>query len=152
MTHPEFNDYQLKLIEEVIGMKDTKGREYANGEDRFGNFNRLSVQLNLSNIQVGWVYLTKHLDSIASYCRTGQTFSNEGIRGRIVDAITYLTLIGGMIEEGLEKEDVKVKECKHKLLNDKNEVVLEAYNGYFKCQLCDSNIHFLYGQIIGISK
>jgi hypothetical protein len=39
------------------------------------------------------------LDGIASFMKTHQTFSNEGVRGRIVDAITYLTLIGGMIEE-----------------------------------------------------
>lgn len=98
MTHPEFNEFQKKLLEEVVGMNDTKGREYANGDDRFGNFNRLALALNFKNYQICYVFLTKHIDAIASYCRTGQTFSNESIRGRIVDAITYLTLLAGMIE------------------------------------------------------
>jgi hypothetical protein len=54
---------------------------------------------------VGWVYLKKHLDSIASYVKDGKIHSTEPIRGRIVDAIVYLTLIGGMIEE--RGEDIK---------------------------------------------
>lgn len=99
MTHKQFDEFQLDLIKEVIAMKDTKGKEYANGEDRFGNFNRLALALDLKPYQVGYVYLAKHLDSIASYCKLGTTCSNETIRGRIVDAITYLTLIAGMIEE-----------------------------------------------------
>lgn len=99
MTHTEFNVYQERLLMEVVAMKDTKGKEYANSEDRFANFNRLAAALGMANYQVGWVYLAKHLDSIASYCRYGRTFSNEGIEGRIIDAITYLTLIAGMIEE-----------------------------------------------------
>jgi len=100
MTHPTFNSYQAELLAKVVGMKDTKGKEYANDDgERFANFNRLAATLDMTNIQIGWVYLAKHLDSISSYCRTGQSFSEEGIEGRIVDAITYLTLIAGMIEE-----------------------------------------------------
>ena len=99
MTHEQFNDFQANLLDEVVAMKNTKGKEYANSNERFANFNRLAGSLGLTNRQVAWVYTAKHLDSIASYCRTGQTFSSEPIRGRIVDAITYLTLIAGMIEE-----------------------------------------------------
>ena len=103
MTFDEFDIFQANLWNEVIRMKDTKGKEYANSTDRFANFNRLAEQLNLSNIQVAWVYTAKHLDAISSYCRTERTFSEEGMRGRIVDAIVYLTLIAGMIE-GKEKK------------------------------------------------
>lgn len=99
MTFDQFNKYQEQLLAQVVAMKDTKGREYANSESRFANFDRLSTQLNLKNYQIGWVYLAKHLDSIASFCKSGRTFSTETIQGRIVDAIAYLTLIGGMIQE-----------------------------------------------------
>ncbi len=100
MTHSAFNSYQATVLEQVIKMKDTKGKEYANNDgERFANFNRLAAMLDMTNIQVAWIYLAKHLDSISSYCRTGQTFSSEPIEGRIVDAITYLTLIAGMIHE-----------------------------------------------------
>lgn len=108
MTHKEFNTFQQFLLEEVVKIKDTKSKEYANSENRFANFDRLAVSLNLSNIQIAWVYTAKHLDAIASYCRAGKCYSNEPIRGRIVDAITYLTLIAGMIEKScFEKFKIK---------------------------------------------
>jgi len=98
MTHQNFDEYQIKLLTQVNRMKDTKGKEYSNSESRFGNFNRIAAELGLTNIQVAWVYTKKHLDGIASYCRTEKILS-EPIEGRIVDAIVYLTLIAGMIEE-----------------------------------------------------
>ena len=98
MTHQNFDEYQIKLIEKVIGMRDTKGKEYANSESRFANFDRAAAELGLTNIQVAWVYIKKHLDGIASFCRTEKELS-ESIEGRIVDAIVYLTLIAGMIVE-----------------------------------------------------
>lgn len=102
MTHEEFDKFQKELIVEVVKIRDTKGKEYSNGEDRFGNFRRLAPQLGITDLQVAWVYLAKHLDGIASYCRTEQALS-EPIRGRIVDAITYLTLLAGMIAERTPK-------------------------------------------------
>lgn len=101
MTFEEFDLFSNKLLIEVERMRDTKGREYAGTKDRFDNFNRLAARLNLPRQKVWQVYFTKHIDAIDSYISTGQTFSNEGIRGRIVDAITYLTLLAGMIEEDL---------------------------------------------------
>ena len=98
MTHQKFDDFQNVLLRKVVGMRDTKGKEYSNSESRFANFDRLAAELGLTNIQVAWVYTKKHLDGIASYCRTEKILS-EPIEGRIVDAIVYLTLIAGMIEE-----------------------------------------------------
>src|SRR5665647_3481113 len=98
MTHQNFDEYQIKLLTKVNRMKDTKGKEYSNSESRFANFDRLAAELGLTNIQVAWVYTKKHLDGIASYCRTEKVLS-EPIESRIVDAIVYLTLIAGMIQE-----------------------------------------------------
>ncbi len=99
MTFDQFDQFQKNLIAEVVAMRATKGREYANDADRFANFRRLASQIGLKDYQIAWVYGVKHLDGIASFMKTGQEFSSETIRGRIVDAITYLTLIAGMIEE-----------------------------------------------------
>lgn len=100
MTFEEFDKFQKDLLSEVEYMKTTKGKEYANSiTDRFANFNRLANDLGLKNYQVGWVYTKKHLDAIAQYCRTQETQSTESIRGRFVDAICYLTLMAGMVEE-----------------------------------------------------
>lgn len=110
MTFKDFDEFQAALLAEVVQMKDTKGKEYANSESRFANFDRLSDRLNLPNIQIGLVYLTKHMDAIESYIAKGRTYSTETIQGRIVDAITYLTLIAGMIEEK-ERETSKNEHC-----------------------------------------
>jgi hypothetical protein len=111
MTHEEFDKYQNELLSKVVGMRDTKGKEYSNSENRFDNFNRLAAELGLTNIQVAWVYIKKHLDGIASYCRTEKVLS-EPIEGRIVDAIVYLTLIAGMIAE---KEEPRIDVWKSQL-------------------------------------
>lgn len=99
MTFEEFDKWQDKLWQECVKMRDTKGKEYSHDTDRFANFNRLAGQLDVDNITVGWIYLYKHIDGIQSYITKKKTFSAETIRGRIVDAIVYLTLIGGMIQE-----------------------------------------------------
>ena|ERR1700676_4299803 len=99
MTFEEFDKYQAELLEQVVNMRNTKGKEYANSISRFANFDRLSGRLGITNIAVACVYMTKHLDSIESYIKNNQTYSTESIHGRIVDAITYLTLISGMIKE-----------------------------------------------------
>lgn len=99
MTFAEFDAYTEALLTDVRLMRDTKGKEYAGPKDRFDNFNRLAQRMGLKREQVWQVYFTKHWDAIESYIRDGQTYSTEGIRGRIVDAITYLTLLAGMIHE-----------------------------------------------------
>lgn len=110
MTFDEFNKYQLKLIDEVLKMRDTKGKEYANSENRFANFDRLSQSLNLPNSQIGFIYLAKHLDSIATAIRLQKFEGNvESFEGRIIDAIVYLTLIAGMVKEKV-KTPIKEKE------------------------------------------
>jgi hypothetical protein len=108
MTRDEFDKFQAKLLTEVVEMRNTKGKEYANSESRFANFDRLAGSLGLSNIQIAWVYLTKHLDGIASYCRTQIEYS-EPIEGRVVDAIVYLTLIAGMIKEKRDAEAAQMQ-------------------------------------------
>lgn len=99
MTFDKFDKFQAELLAEVVGMKNTKGKEYAHTQDRFANFRRLSAELEIPDYVVCWVYLKKHLDSIASFAKEGRTFSTESIRGRFVDAIVYLTLMAGMVDE-----------------------------------------------------
>jgi hypothetical protein len=99
MTFEQFDKFQERLLAEVVKMRDTKGKEYANSADRFGNFRRLSESVGLADYQVAYVYMSKHLDSIASYMKNHKTFSAESIRGRFIDTLTYLTLIAGMVEE-----------------------------------------------------
>lgn len=105
MTFPEFEKYQEDLVKQMYAMKDTKGKEYANGASRFANFDRLAVKMEISRLKVANIFLTKHLDAIDSYINNGKTFSTESIQGRVLDAMVYLSLIGGMIFEDERGKD-----------------------------------------------
>ncbi len=120
MTFEDFDKYSKELLADVEKMRDIKGREYAGTKDRFDNFNRLAARTNMPRNRVWQVYFTKHLDAIESYIQAGREFSDEGIRGRIVDAITYLTLLAGMIAEDQTKQ---IKE------HGRNNAIIPRYEG-----------------------
>jgi hypothetical protein len=80
-------------------MRNTKGREYSHEGDRLANFKRIASELDIDPLIVCWVYFKKHVDSIASYVKEKREGLSEPVRGRIVDAITYLGLLNGLIEE-----------------------------------------------------
>jgi hypothetical protein len=109
MQKVEFN----KLVEEfisshVVKLLEVKGREYQSngkGEDEvFANFMRVSREMDISREKVAYIFLKKHLDSIATYIRdrdAGRVVElSEGIEGRVGDAINYLLLLLGMFKEG----------------------------------------------------
>lgn len=108
MTFQEFQQLQDDAFIRRSGLAKTKGKEYAHSEDRFANFNRLATELGISNVMVGYIFFKKHLDSIISYIKDGQTYSTESIEGRFDDAILYLELIYGMIKEADRPEEVWV--------------------------------------------
>ncbi len=97
-TFEDFEKYFDQFFADCQKMRDTKGKEYAHSTSRFANFNRAAERLGISREMVANVYLHKHLDAIDSYIMHKETYSGENIRGRLIDAVTYLILIGGMIE------------------------------------------------------
>lgn len=77
-----------------------KGEEYSRGEeDCNSNFKRVAEAVGGDPITICYVYLAKHLDSIASYVKTGEVKSDEPIEGRIGDAVNYLLILASLIEE-----------------------------------------------------
>ncbi len=104
MTFDEFEKIRLKLndLEEAIAY--SKGKEYANSDDRLANFKRIAVTLDLSPLKVAYVYFKKHLDAI-EYAVKGKVELSESFESRISDAILYLKLMYAIHREELEKED-----------------------------------------------
>jgi hypothetical protein len=104
LTFLEFEHFQSRLLTEVEKMGSTKGKEYAFSEkDRFENFNKDAEDLQVSRLLVAYIFTNKHINSLRSYILKGTEMSEEKIMGRIIDIITYLTLIAGMIEEDNSK-------------------------------------------------
>lgn len=98
MTLDDFEKFYNKLVEEEKKILYSKGVEYSGKEDRFNNFNKLGLELNLPPEKIIWIYLKKHLDGILSYIN-GEYEGGEPIIGRIYDARNYLALLAGRIEE-----------------------------------------------------
>ncbi len=100
----EFNE-RAKFIEEFFNthckpIMATKGAEYSRGEiDCNSNFKRVADATGADALTVCYVYLAKHLDSIASFIKTRETKSDETIESRIGDAINYLFILASLIEE-----------------------------------------------------
>jgi len=90
VTFPEFDKFRDQLIADFKFVGDSKGKEYAHGEDRFANFNRGAERAKTSRLMVAQIYRDKHMDSIASFITDRKTYSGENIRGRYIDAINYL--------------------------------------------------------------
>ena len=134
MTFEDYKKYWDGLIAEAWAIQTTKGVDYAGREDKLANFKKRAAASGISPLQVLSIYMGKHLDSIESFIREGK-LESEPIRGRIIDAINYLSFIEPLasettlqptrvVETGyknsittqIEKARVK-KACAHKNLN-----------------------------------
>jgi hypothetical protein len=99
MTQAEMADVMERVFVRCRAMRNAGQQEYAHrGENAFANFARVGESLGLSQERVLMVYLLKHIDGISSYTQ-GHRSQREDVRGRIHDAITYLCLLYGMIDE-----------------------------------------------------
>lgn len=87
------------IFQDLQKTREAGQKEYAHdSENAFGNFERLSKQLNLEREKVLWVYVQKHIDGVVSYLN-GHKSQREDVRGRIKDIIVYLILLWGMIDD-----------------------------------------------------
>lgn len=114
MTRQEVAELFDRVYKELSELREAGQKEYAHDEgNAFANFERVADRLGLSRDAVLLVYLLKHIDGITAFVR-GHRSQREDVRGRIKDAIVYLHLLYGMIEEdeaGLS--DPRILECSH---------------------------------------
>ena len=95
-------------------MREAGQKEYARKQDNvFANFERVAEHINTSREKVLMVYMLKHIDGISSFVN-GHKSQREDVRGRITDAIVYLCLLWGMIEEDSSKSHNDVMMEKYK--------------------------------------
>jgi hypothetical protein len=115
MSPQEFDELVERTYSEIQTLISVKGGEYANDTERFENFIRNGKRLDLHRLIIWAVYFNKHVDAINSYVATlqkGQVReSSEPIEGRFIDAIVYLLLGLGMLEEDIGKpKQIKLQE------------------------------------------
>ena len=99
MTKPEMDKLMNKIFSIVNKTRDEGQAEYARAdEDVFANFRRVGSYTGQPKEAVLMTYFTKHIDGIASHIN-GHTSQREDVTGRITDAIVYLCLLWGMVDE-----------------------------------------------------
>jgi hypothetical protein len=101
MTNQELLEIAKELFQKCLDTLESKGRVYSGRVDAFRNFTSIADELGINRKIVWWVYFRKHIDAIRTYI-TCDYKDPEPIEGRIMDAINYLILLYGMIEQ--EKE------------------------------------------------
>lgn len=94
----ELADVMERMFDECRALRGAGQKEYAGGENAFGNFVRLAVELDSTPEKVLWTYAMKHKDGIAAHIR-GHTSQREPVRGRIKDLIVYLCILAAMDEK-----------------------------------------------------
>ena len=88
-----------QIFKEIQTVRAAGQREYARKESNaFANFERVANYIDSNRQKVLMTYLLKHIDGIASFVN-GYKSQREDVRGRITDAIVYLCLLWGMIED-----------------------------------------------------
>ena len=117
MTFDEFDKIKARFQELEHKITDTKGKEYANSEDRLGNFKRVGTTLDIPTLKVAYVYFKKHLDAI-EYVINGKKELSESFEQRILDARVYLILIYAIHIENEEKKNSPDVICPRCMGND----------------------------------
>jgi hypothetical protein len=100
MNQSTFDTLVEKQIEECRALLTGKGKEYIPDPDKdaLGNFKESGADVGVSPMAVLLIFLNKHMRSIKAYVRTGKDGA-EPIGGRITDAINYLILLRGLVED-----------------------------------------------------
>jgi hypothetical protein len=119
MNNANFIESTKVFFQKCLDVMNTKGQEYSGSEDKFANFKRLAKKYRVPTEEICGIYMTKHMDSIDSFIRERRAGKSvmelemglsEPISGRIGDAINYLFILKGIIDEEREEEAKKGRE------------------------------------------
>jgi hypothetical protein len=108
MNRTDFTALLDRTFEAVRTINGSKGMEYADSEEALANFYRRAEEFDLDPKTVAGIFLGKHLDAIKAFIKTGSVRS-EPIEGRVHDAILYLVLLLGLVEDELSNEQAIVE-------------------------------------------
>jgi len=99
-------DFNENVVEPTFatcrGLLDSKGADYSGLDDRFLNFKANGDRLGMTKYQIWSVYFAKHIDALFNSIKQNPELpktNSELIETRIQDAICYLTLMQGMLQE-----------------------------------------------------
>jgi hypothetical protein len=98
-----FNALRDKHYQKIVEINEAKGHDYAGEEDALANFKKDDERVrrivdNDPTLAKWYIYFDKHYEAVMTFLEEGDVKS-EPIEGRIHDAILYLFLLLGLLEE-----------------------------------------------------
>lgn len=112
MNQAEFDVVVQETIANIQKLLAVKGGEYAGSADRLANFKRGANLTGCTPLQVLFIYMSKHYDSVSTYIRKDASGLNqvlsEPIEGRLDDIINYCLLAKAIIKETRDANETTV--------------------------------------------
>lgn len=131
MKVEKYHEVREKLIEDAFEVSNKKGQDYTQkSDDALKNFKSVAERTGMTSKQVLGVYMMKHLDAISSFIEHDGQLESEPIKERIIDAINYLCLLWGLIQED-EVGDL-TEERRKEIQDEWNEGGFKEYKKVFK--------------------
>ena len=104
MNRLEMNGLMRRIMNVVSDTRDAGQDEYArDAENVFANFERVASFTNVNREKILLTYMIKHIDGLCSWV-DGHKSQRENVRGRLTDAIVYLCILWGMINDKEKNE------------------------------------------------
>ena len=120
MKTEEFNKIVELQIEKIKSVLIKKADEYNLEEDRLGFFKRSAAFAQITPEQALYGFLLKHLQSITDMVMSGNSYPEDLWKEKITDAMNYLVLLLGLLEDtGRSRGKPGPKKGKTLLLEDK---------------------------------
>lgn len=121
MKTEEFNKIVERQVEQIKSVLIKKAGEYNLEEDRLGFFKRSAAFAQETPEQALYGFLLKHLQSITDMVMSGKEYSKELWQEKITDAMNYLCLLLGLLEDTGRATKKPIKKATQViLLEDKN--------------------------------
>lgn len=99
MKTDRFNQIVEEQINKIRSVLVKKADEYNLEEDRLGFFKRSAAFAQETPEQALYGFLLKHLQSITDMVQSGKEYSKELWQEKITDAMNYLVLLLGLLED-----------------------------------------------------
>ena len=117
MKTERFNEIVEEQVERIKGVLIKKADEYNLEKDRLGFFKRSAAFANETPEQALYGFLLKHLQSITDMVQSGKEYPKELWQEKITDAMNYLVLLLGLLEDTGRAEGKK--ETRVRLVEEK---------------------------------
>ena len=112
MKTERFNGIVEEQVERIKSVLIKKAGEYNLEDDRLGFFKRSAAFAQETPEQALYGFLLKHLQSITDMVQSGKEYSKDLWQEKITDAMNYLCLLLGLLEDtgrATAKKAIKVR-------------------------------------------